>query len=290
MQLRENVIGYAMLVPSLLLFAVFLFYPLGKSMYLSLHLTDPRGRIAAYVGFENFTALLTSDAFWNSLRVTGLFTLYTVIPGLVLGLVLAALTSRPRRGMRAFQLVFSMPVALSIGTAAVIWMMLFHPTMGMLNYWLSLAGLAPIQWLTDPKWALISISIMTVWMNSGFNYIMLHSGLQSIREDILESATIDGAGPVTLFVRIKLPLLSPVLFFLTVVSIMHAFQSFGQSHILTKGGPAGSTEVFVYSIYKEAFVNYQLGTGSAMSLVLFMLLLILTLIQFLVLEKKVHYQ
>jgi sn-glycerol 3-phosphate transport system permease protein len=287
---RETAAGYLFIAPSLLLFAVFLFFPLGKAVYLSLHLTDPRGRIAAFVGLDNFTQLFRSDTFWNSLYVTLKFTILTVPTGLIAGIALAALTHSKLRGMRMFQFIFSMPVALSVSTTSIIWMMLYHPTTGTFNYFLSKLGLPGVQWLTDPAWALVSISIMTVWMNSGFNYIVLVSGLQGIGEDIFDSARIDGAGPLRTFVRIILPLLSPTVFFLTVVSVMNAFQSFGQIHILTKGGPADSTNVFVYSIYKEAFVNYQFGTGSAFSLVLFAIMLLLTFIQFRFAEKKVHYQ
>ncbi|MOA05509.1 sn-glycerol-3-phosphate transport system permease protein UgpA [compost metagenome] len=131
---------------------------------------------------------------------------------------------------------------------------------------------------------------MTIWMNSGFNFIVLLSGLQGISDDMYDSAKVDGAGPIRTFITIILPLLSPTVFFLSVVSIISSFQAFGQMHILTKGGPAGSTEVFVYSIYKEAFVNYQFGTGSAMAIILFLLILVLTLLQFTLVEKKVHYQ
>lgn len=289
-KLRESSLGYLFLLPSLILFGIFLFYPLVKSVYLSFQLTDPRGRVAEYVGWANYTQLFSSEQFWNSLTVTGLFTLFTVPAGILLGIITAALSHIKLPGMRIFQFMFAMPLALSVSTASIIWMILFHPTMGMLNYMLSKLGIAPVQWLTDPAMALLSISMMTIWMQSGFNYIIVLSGLQSIPDDIVESAKIDGAGPLRSFVQIVLPLLSPTLFFLLVISIIGSFQSFGQIHMLTKGGPAGSTEVFVYSIYKEAFVNYQFGTGSAFSLVLFAIILLLTLIQFLFVEKKVHYQ
>nr|WP_235947732.1 sugar ABC transporter permease [Paenibacillus glycinis] len=285
---KETAVGYLFIAPSLLLFAAFLFYPLLKSVYLSFYLTDPRGRVAEFVGLDNFTALFRSEAFWNSLLVTLKFTALTVPTGLLASLLLAALTYGKLRGMRAFRFVFSLPVALSVSTASVIWMMLYHPTTGTLNYFLTKLGLTPVQWLTDPAWALVSISIMTVWMNSGFQYIVLLSGLQGIADDIFDSARIDGSGPFRTFFQIIVPLVSPTVFFLSVVSVMNAFQSFGQMNILTKGGPAGSTEVFVYSIYKEAFVNYQFGTGSALSLVLFAMIMLLTLLQFRF-ERKVHY-
>lgn len=289
-RLKELALAYLFLAPSLLLFGMFLLYPLIRSIYLSLFLTDPRGNIAVYVGLDNFRQLLTSSRFWDSLAVTGKFALFTVPGGIVLGLVMAALAGSRLKGMRVFHFIYSLPLALSVSTSAVIWMMLFHPTLGMFNYFLDLLGLPAVQWLTDPKWALLSISVMTIWMNSGFNFIVLLSGLQGVPDEMYDSAKIDGAGPVRTFVQIVLPLLSPVIFFLLVVSLIGSFQAFGQMHILTKGGPAGATEVLVFSIYKEAFVNYQFGTGSAIAILLFLLILVLTLIQFKFVEKKVHYQ
>ncbi|MCZ8523495.1 MULTISPECIES: carbohydrate ABC transporter permease [Paenibacillus] len=289
--LKEHLLAYSFLAPSLVLFAVFLFYPLLKSVYLSLHLTDPRGRIAAYAGLDNFTELFTSEKFYQSLKVTLSFTLLTVPTGIALALLLAALSHNKLRGMKAFQFIFSLPVAISVGTGSVIWMMLFHPTLGTLNYALSLIGWAPVHWLTDPDWALYAVALMTVWMNLGFTYIVLLSGLQGISEEIYDSAKIDGSGPIRTFVLLTLPLLSPTLFFSGIVSVIGAFQSFGQFHILyPRGGPLGSTDVVVVNIYQEAFVNYRFGTGSAQALILFAIILVLTFIQFRVVEKKVHYQ
>ncbi|MGG2991793.1 sugar ABC transporter permease [Paenibacillus macerans] len=289
-KLRENTLAYAFLAPSLLLFGVFLFYPLLKSVYLSLHSTDPTGRVAAFVGMDNFAGLFSSGLFVNGMKVTALFALLTVPAGMLLALALAALTHSRLPGKRLFQFAFSLPLVLSVGSAAVIWKFLFHPTLGMLNYLLGLAGVSPVQWLVSPDWALVSIALMTVWMNLGFNYIILSSGMQGIPDELYESATIDGAGPITVFRKITLPLLSPTLFFLLVVSIISAFQSFGQINILTMGGPMNRTNVFVYTIYQEAFVNFRFGTGSAQALLLFLVIMLLTLIQFKWVERKVHYQ
>ncbi|MDQ0877927.1 sn-glycerol 3-phosphate transport system permease protein [Paenibacillus sp. V4I3] len=289
-KLAETLLGYVFLLPSLLLFAIFLFYPLLQTFYLSFHETDPRGRVASYVGFDNFIAIFTSERFYKSLEVTGLFTLLTVPTGIALALLLAALTHNHLKGMRIFQFIFSLPVVLSVGTSAVIWIMLFHPSVGMLNYLLSIVGLEPVAWLTDPSWALFSVSMMTVWMNLGFTYIVLLSGLQGIPEEIYDSAKIDGSGPFRTFIQIIFPLLSPTVFFVTIVSIIGAFQSFGQIHILTKGGPVNSTDVLVYSLYQDAFINFRFGTGSAQALVLFTIILIFTVVQFKVFERNVHYQ
>ncbi|WP_281889661.1 carbohydrate ABC transporter permease [Paenibacillus sp. YYML68] len=287
---KEALLAYLFLAPSLVLFTIFLFYPLVKSVYLSLHLTDPRGRIAAYAGLDNFKELFASDLFYQSLGVTLGFTALTVPTGIALALLLAALTHQKLRGMKTFRFIFSLPLAISVGTGSVIWMMLFHPSLGTLNYMLTRIGMEPVQWLTDPAWALISISIMTIWMNLGFNYIVLLSGIQGVPEEIYDSAKIDGSGPLRTFFGITLPLISPTLFFTAVVSIIGAFQSFGPIHILTKGGPANSTNVIVFNIYRDAFVNYNFGIGSAQALVLFVIILLLTLIQFRFFERKVHYQ
>lgn len=290
MKLRENALAYAFLAPSLLLFAVFLFFPILKTVYLSLHSTDPAGRVAAYVGLDNFKDLFSSGLFWNGMKVTILFSLLTVPTGILLALVLAALTHNLRWGKRWFQFSFSLPLVLAVGSSSVIWKFLFHPTLGMLNYFLDLIGVHPVPWLISPQWALISISIMTVWMNLGFNYIILSSGMQGISDELYESAKIDGAGAVTMFRVITMPLLSPTLFFVLMVSIIGAFQSFGQINILTSGGPVNSTSVFVFSIYQESFVNFRFGSGSAQALMLFLVILLLTFIQFKWVERKVHYQ
>ncbi|GIO59413.1 glycerol-3-phosphate ABC transporter permease [Paenibacillus sp. SSG-1] len=287
---KERLLAYCFLAPSLIVFGIFLFYPLGKSVYLSLFLTDPQGRIAEFVGIDNFKAVLSSDQFYNSLWVTVKYILFTVPTGAAAALLLAALSHQKLRGMKIFRFIFSLPMAVSVGTGSVIWMILYHPTLSILNYGLSFLGIPAIQWLTDPKWALPSIAMMTVWLNLGFNYIVLLSGLQGVPDDLYESAKIDGSGSVRTFFRISLPLISPSLFFVGVVSIISAFQSFAQINILTKGGPMNSTDVLVYNIYQDAFINYRFGSGSAQALILFVLITALTILQFKFGEKKVHYQ
>nr|WP_275984003.1 sugar ABC transporter permease [Paenibacillus hamazuiensis] len=287
---KEHLLGYLFLSPSLLLFGVFLFYPLLRSVYLSVHVTDPRGRIAAFVGMDNFAELLSGDKFYLSLKVTLQFTLLTAPGCILIALILAALTHSKLRGMKTFQFIFSLPIAISVSVGSIIWMLLYHPTAGNLNYFLQLLGASPVKWLSDPTWALLSVSAVTVWMNLGFNYIVLLSGLQAVPEDIYDSAKIDGAGPLRTFTALTLPLVSPTVFFVSIVSIINAFQTFGQIHILTKGGPVNTTNVIVYNIYRDAFVNFQFGTGSAQALVLFAVILILTVLQFRLFERKVHYQ
>lgn len=287
---KEMLLAYVLLAPSVLLFCIFLFYPLLKSVYLSLFLTDPQGQVAEFVGLDNFKQTLSSDMFYKSFANTLLFIVLTVPTGIAAALLLAALTHNKLKGMKMFRFIFSLPMAVSVGTGSMIWMILYHPTLGVLNYFLQLIGSEPIQWLTDPEWAMLSIAIMTVWLNLGFNYILMLGGMQGVPDDIYDSSKIDGSGPLRTFFKITLPLISPTLFFTLVVSIIGSFQAFGQINILTKGGPMNSTNVLVYNIYQDAFINFRFGIGSAQALILFAIILLLTFVQFKFVEKKVHYQ
>lgn len=278
------------LFPSLLLFSIFLFYPMIRTVYLSFFLTDAQGNAALFVGLENYLYLFQSDPFRKSASATFLFVLYTVPTGVLLALFLALIANEKLRGIGLFRTIFSSTMGMSVAASAVIWLFLFHPTVGILNSILGFIGIDSIPWLLDPKWALISIAITTIWMNTGFSFLVLLGGLQNIDQHLYESARIDGAGYFYQLFRITVPMLSPTLFFIITITFIHSFQSFGQVDILTGGGPAEATNLIVYSIYQDAFINYQFGTASAQAVILFLLVLLLTFVQFKFGEKKVHYQ
>lgn len=278
------------LLPSIVLFSVFVFYPMFRTIYLSFFLTDQNGNAAIWVGFENYTYLLESTAFLNSMKATGLFVLYTVPIGIILALFFALLANEKLKGIGFFRTVYSSTMGISVAASSVIWLFLFNPSMGMFNRMLSMLNLPQIQWLLDPEWALLSVSISTIWMNIGFSFLILLGGLQNIDEHLYESSRIDGAGYFYRLRRITLPMLSPTLFFIITISLINAFQSFGQIDILTQGGPSASTNLIVYSIYREAFINYQFGTASAQAVTLFIIILIVTILQFKLGERRVHYQ
>ena len=282
--------GLLFLLPSILLFSVFLFYPLAKTIYLSFYLTDASGATTVYVGLENYKQLFTSPIFQKSLEVTFLFVVYTVPGTIVISLFLALLANEKLKGIGIFRTIFSSTMGISVAAASVFWMFLFHPTIGWLNQMLATFGVDSIGWLTDPVWALFSVSISTIWMNIGFTFLILLGGLQSIDRYLYESADIDGAGYFYKLRRITIPMLSPTLFFVITVSFINAFQTFGQVDMLTRGGPQNETNVIVYSIYQEAFMNYKHGAASAQAIILFVLILLLTFIQFKLGERKVHYQ
>ncbi|MDF0725457.1 sugar ABC transporter permease [Cytobacillus sp. S13-E01] len=278
------------LFPSILLFAVFLFYPMFKTIYLSFFLTDQQGTPAIFVGLENYLYLFESESFRKSTKATILFVLYTVPTGVVISLFLALLANEKLKGIGFFRTIFSSTMGISVAASSVVWLFLFHPSIGMFNRVLGLFQLAEIQWLLDPTWALISVAISTIWMNTGFSFLIILGGLQNIDGYLYESAKIDGAGYWYQLRRITIPMLSPTLFFIITISLINAFQTFGQVDILTKGGPSESTNLIVYSIYREAFINYQFGTASAQAVVLFLCILVVTILQFKFGEKKVHYQ
>ncbi|MGG0669572.1 carbohydrate ABC transporter permease [Sporosarcina koreensis] len=278
------------LLPSIILFSVFVFYPMFRTIYLSFFLTDQTGNAAIMVGFENFVYLLGSSEFQNSMKATGLFVLYTVPITIILALFFALLANEKLKGIGFFRTMYSSTMGISVAASSVIWLFMFNPSIGMFNRLLGVLNLPQIQWLLDPEWALLSVSISTIWMNIGFSFLILLGGLQNIDEHLYESSRIDGAGYFYRLRRITLPMLSPTLFFIITISLINAFQTFGQIDILTKGGPSQSTNLIVYSIYREAFINYQFGTASAQAVILFLIILIVTILQFKLGERKVHYQ
>ncbi|WP_164217534.1 sugar ABC transporter permease [Virgibacillus sp. YIM 98842] len=282
--------GMLFLLPSIVLFGVFLFYPLVRTIYLSFFLTDAAGNTTVFVNWENYVNLFSSPVFLQSIKSTFLFVLYTVPVTIIIALFLAVIANEKLRGIGLFRTLYSSTMGISVAAASVFWLYLFHPSIGLLNMLLEAAGIDGVGWLTDPAWALIAVSITTIWMNLGFTFLILLGGLQSIDSYLYESADIDGAGYFYKLRRITIPMLSPSLFFVITVTIINAFQTFGQIDILTQGGPVNATNLIVYSIYREAFVNYQFGSASAQAVLLFIIILIMTFLQFKIGERRVHYQ
>ena len=283
-------VGLLYLGPSLLLFTAFVFVPLGRTFVLSLFNTRSTGVQTTFAGLDHYLELFGSEAFRTGLVATALFALYTVPIGIALGLVLAVLLNQRLRGINIFRTMMASTIAISAATGALIWLLLFNPSLGLLNAVLSRIGIHGPDWLIQPTTAIIAVSITTIWLTLGTNIIVLLSGLQSVPEEIYEAARLDGARGLRMFTRITVPMVSPSLFFLLVVDTVAVLQAFTQIHLLTRGGPVDSTRVLVYGIYLDAFQNFQFGFASAQAVVLFALVLILTIIQFRYVERRVHYQ
>lgn len=276
---------YFFLIPSLLIFSVFLFYPFFKTIYLSLYKTDKMGLPKKFVGMENYRKLLTSTSFYNSLLVTLIFVLIVVIGSMSLGLIGAVLCNKAFPGIRVFSTAYALPMAIASSSAAMIFKIMLHPSVGIVN---KLLGLS-INWISDPRYALICVAVLTAWLNSGINFLYFSAGLSNIDETIYERASVDGANEWQKFYRLTLPGLSPILFYMLVVNIIQAFQSFGQVKILTQGGPGESTNLIVYSIYRDAFFNFKFGNAAAQSIILFLIIMCLTLVMFKIEKKGVKY-
>lgn len=287
---REARLAWGFLTPSVIVFALFLVYPLGRTVYLSMHGNDIIGQPNRFVGLSHF-AEMASPEFLQILGTTVIFTLGVVVPGVVGALAVVLLLEGVIRGQRFFRGAFALPFAFSVASASVIFAVFYSPGNSVLNGILYQLGLEQVPWLTSQEMALWSICITTVWMNLGYGVLVLAAGIGAIPREINEAARIDGATGTRLAWDVTIPLLGPQLFFLIVISTINALQSFGQIHILTQGGPVGSTTTLVYSIYQDAFAygTSDFGRASAQALVLLLVVLVCTVIQFGVIERKVHY-
>ncbi|MFZ0667166.1 MAG: sugar ABC transporter permease [Acidimicrobiales bacterium] len=286
--MRQSLTGLAFVTPALLIFGVFVFYPLVRAVWLGFYQTPPFPNLPShYVGFSQYKSVLSSSLFLSSLWRTVVFVLLTVPFGIVLGTALATLANQRIAGIRIFRTIYSSTVATSTAVASVIFFTLLNPIVGLLSYWLGIRGGNGV--LENPTWALPVIAVVSIWQNIGFIFILMSAALASIPEDLLEAARVDGASTWMSFRRVTLPLLSPTLFFASVVGVIGSFQAFGQIDLLTQGGPNNHTLVLIYYIYEAAFVNNNYGLAAVMSVALFVILLVLTAVQFRFVERRVFY-
>ncbi len=287
--LYEHVEPWLFLLPALIVFGVFLYFPFFKTVYLSAFLTDKYGTAKIFYGFKNYIDILAgkySAAFWNSMWVTVRFVFFVAFGSLLVGLTTSLLTVRNFPGKSFASAIYAMPIAIASAAAAMSFKMILHPSIGLLN---RVFGTS-INWLNDINWAFPIICILSIWLASGINFIFISAGLRNIPEELYESASIDGAGYWKKLRYVTLPSLSPTLFFQIIINVISAFQSFTQVRLLTMGGPSDSTNVIVYSIYLDAFRNFRFGSAAARSIVLFVIIMVVTLIQFSSERRSVHYQ
>jgi sn-glycerol 3-phosphate transport system permease protein len=275
------------LVPIFIIFGIFLYYPMIRTVHMSLSIVNSVGKIVAFSGLDNYIELLTdTESFWPSLWVTMKFILMIVPLQILIGVFLGILAQdRTRRG-NPLRIIYALPMAVSSACASVIWLVLFNPATGLINYILQIK----INWLGDKNLALVMIAIATVWLTMGTNFIYAFSGLQGIPLELYESASIEGANFFQTLRHITIPCLSPTLFFLLVTNTIGGFQTFTQVNLMTQGGPGISTRVLAYLIYREAFWNTRWGYACAQSIVFLIILLIISNLQFKIEKSGVHYQ
>ncbi|MDN5372140.1 MAG: multiple sugar transport system permease protein [Carnobacterium sp.] len=258
-------------------FAIFLVYPIYKAFAGSLHEWNPLIDLYEYVGLQNFKDVLGNELFWKSIKNTFVFAGFSVVFRIILGLGLAMLLySKLARFKSFFRGMFYLPTITPLVAVSFVWMWLYDPQFGLID---KIFGL-DINWLKDSQWALPAIIIMTIWKDFGYATVIFLGGLMGLPEDVFEAADMDGASRWQRFINITWPLLKPTTLFVVITSLITYLQAYIQILIMTEGGPGTSTYVISYLIYDEAFVKYNFGTASAMAIILFAMIAILTLLMF----------
>ena len=281
---------YLFVAPALIVFIVFSIYPILNTIFLSFYEWDMISPTKEFVGIKNYQTLLRDVKFYQTLSNTFVYMLLTVGLGVILAIALALFLRKDTRINKFMQNLIFTPYIVSLASISFLWMWLMNNDFGLLNYLLSLVGVGPIDWLGNPKVALISLVIISVWKTLGYNTLIILSALQSIPKHLYEAASLDKATKRQTFFKITLPMISPTLFFLTIVSIIASFKVFETIQIITNGGPQNSTNTLVYSIYEYGFQFYKIGYASTIGVVLLVIISIFTIIYFKLLSKKVHYQ
>lgn len=277
---KDKYYAWIFLGPSLLILSVFIFYPMIKTLYLSLFLTNTVGKPTVFVGLSNYINLLTSADYLSSLGVTMVYVFAVTILTIAIGLVLANYASKELAGIGIFRTLFSATMGVSVSVAAIFWLFIFNPSTGFLSLISTWLHLPQIGWLTDPTAAMIAVTITTVWMNLGFTFLILLGAIQSVPTTLYEAANVEGASPRYQFLHITIPMISPTLFFVSIITLIEAFKSFGLIDLMTKGGPTNATNMLVYRIYKDAFYSGNFAQASAESIILTVIIALFTWLQF----------
>lgn len=288
---REALAGYLFILPTFLGYTVFIIGPILAAIGISLTSYDILSP-AKYVGFDNYTALWSDPRLWKVYRNTIYFTVVAVSLNVGIGLALAILINRhmPNFLKYIFRTAYFFPVLVALSYCSIIWQYLYQKDTGILNYYLSYLGVEPIPWLSSAQYVMPSIILMDVWKNTGFAMLVFLAGLQNIPQDYFESAQLDGANRWQLLRYITLPLISPTLFFNLIIYMIGALQVFDSIVVLTQGGPGDNSRSIVMYIYENAFQLFQMGYASAVAITLFIIIMLLTLVQFRVGQAWVHYE
>lgn len=273
----------------MLVLSIFVFYPMLRTLYLSFFLTNSFGEPTVFVGLQNYLDLLTTKSYLASLQATGIYVVGVTGFTLVGGLLLAAAANQKIRGIELFRTIFTSTMGVSVSVSAIFWLFMFNPSIGLLNkvaVWLHLPA---VNWLTLPHWAMVAVIMTSVWMHLGFTFLIFFGALQSVPKTLYDAADVAGASRRYQFVHITLPMISPTLFFVAVITLISAFKSFGLIDLMTAGGPTDATNLLVYRIYQDAFVDGNYALASTESIILAVIIAAITVVQFKLLAKRVNY-
>ena len=281
---------YLLVLPQVAVTLVFFFWPAAKSLYLSLFRSPPFGGRDIFVGLDNFTALLTSPEYYDSIVNSFVFAFSVTGLSVAGGLVVAALANQKIRGLAIYRTALLWPYGIAPAIAGIIFLFIFHPAYGILPYFMSFVTAYEFNWLLKGWIAMLLVVVATAWTHLGYNIAFFLAGLQGIPNSLLEAAEVDGAGAIRKFTAIVVPLLSPITFYLVVVNLVFAFfNSFGVIHAVTKGGPGNATEIMVFKLWQDGFIGLNLGSSAAQSVILMAVVIALTALQFKLAERKVTY-
>ena len=286
---RSSWLPYALLAPQIAITIVFFFWPAAQAIWFSFLVQDAFGLKTEFVWGQNFAELFADSHYLDSFKVTALFSVLVAGFGIAISLMLAAMADGVARGALAYKTLLIWPYAVAPAVAGVLWAFLFAPSIGICTYLLKRMGI-DWNWIIQGDQAMLLVVLASVWKQISYNFLFFLAGLQSIPKSLIEAAAIDGAGPLRRFWTIVFPLLSPTTFFLLVVNIVYAFfDTFGVIDATTQGGPAGATQILVYKVYSDGVKAGDLGGSSAQSVVLMLIVIALTVVQFRFVEKKVQY-
>ena len=286
---REWILFILFMLPNMVLFALFTFWPMIENLRLSTQRWDMISPIRLSVGLDNYRYLLKDETFHQVLFNTAYFTVAAVGLSLLLGLIIALLLNQPLKFRDGARAVVFAPTLLSGAAIGIVWSYIFDPRYGLIAQGLSWIHVSSPDWLNRPEWAMPAIIIVYVWKNLGFAAVIFLAGLQAIPRDLYDAARVDGANVWWRFRSVTLPMLSPISFFLLVTSILNTFQAFDIIRVMTNGGPVDATNTLIYYVYEQGFIAFSAGRSAAASLVLFALMMVVTLIQLRFAEERVHY-
>ncbi len=286
--LKNNIMGWLLVSPSLIFMLVFTVYPIGRSIVMSLQ-KNTLGQAVEFVGLDNYTRLMNSAVFEKVMTNTLYFALITVIPSMVLGLGLALIVNRQSKTTGFARTAFFYPVIMPMIAIASIWLFIYMARNGLLDQLLIKFGFEPMDVLSSSKTVLPAMAVMYTWREAGYLMIFFLAGIQGISEDVLEAAKIDGANSWITFWKIKFPLLAPTFLFVSTIALTNSFKSVDQVVIMTEGGPNNASSLLLYYIYQQGFINFNYGLSSALTVIMLVLLLAVSLPRFFNQDKKIHY-
>ncbi|HRL21897.1 sn-glycerol-3-phosphate ABC transporter permease UgpA [Alcaligenes sp. SDU_A2] len=286
---RHKTLPYLLLAPQLIITVIFFFLPASQALWQAFHLEDPFGLSSQFVGLDNFYELFGNEQYLASFKTTTIFSIAVAVVGLAVSLLLAVLANRVVRGALAYRTLLIWPYAVATAVAGVLWLFMFSPSVGIVAVFLVEMGFAWNPRL-DGNDAMLLVVMASVWKQISYNFLFFLAGLQAIPRSLIEAAAIDGASPARRFWSIVFPLLSPTTFFLLVVNVIYAFfDTFAIIDIMTQGGPGEATSILVYRVFNTGFRALDIGSSAAQSVVLMAIVIVLTVVQFRYIDRKVNY-